>query len=470
MPWLHNLFFRQSLLAAAFSMMLMTSSLAAELTAGPMVGATAMRQVKIWLQANGPGKAQIEYWEVAPANTATMAMNVSPKRAMSHTVALEADTDFVAQFNVGLIEPGRTYEYRVLIDNKEQKIPQPLRFKSQSFWQWHTDAPDWKMLLGSCSFTNDPTYDRPGRPYGGAPSERRIYDSMAAQKPDLTVWNGDYLYYREADEDSELGMRYRWRYDRGQADHQSLLRTGSHVALWDDHDYGPNDSNSSFRLKGEALALFKRYWANPSFGLPELPGAFTTYRFNDAELFMLDDRYYRDSDKLQAADKSKIGAAQLRWLKNALLMSVSPIKLIVTGGQVTDDTSAYEGWHNFPEERADFLKFLADHKLNGVILLTGDRHFTQVLKTERQGLYPLYELTCSPTLSGPASGLVVERLNKKMVPGTFVQTRNFCSLDFSGPKNDRRITLRSFAVNGDKNWEREIRLTELQVPSAAKVQ
>ncbi len=459
--------FRHSFVAGIVATLLISAANAAELTAGPMVGATAMRQVKVWLQANGPGKAQLEYWEVP---TSTAAAGTTPKRVKTAVVPLEAETDFVAQFMVGLLEPGRTYEYRVLIDNKEQKVPQTLRFKSQAFWQWHTDAPDWRMAYGSCSFTNDTPYDRPGRPYGGVPADRRIYETMAAQKPDLTVWNGDYFYYREADEDSELGLRYRWRYDRGQPDHQAILRTGSHVALWDDHDYGPNDSNSSYRLKGETLALFKRYWANPSYGLPELPGTFTTYRFNDAELFMLDDRYYRDSDKLQAADKSKIGAAQLRWLKNALLMSVSPIKLIVTGSQVTNDASTYEGWHNFPEERADFLKFLADHKLNGVMLLTGDRHFTELLKTDRPGLYPLYELTCSPTLSGPPSGLAAERANKKIVEGTFVPTRNFCTLEFTGPKADRRITIRSFGANGDKNFEKEIRLGELQIPKEQKTQ
>ena len=34
---------------------------AAELLAGPMVGATAMRQVKIWVQGKGVGTAAVEY-------------------------------------------------------------------------------------------------------------------------------------------------------------------------------------------------------------------------------------------------------------------------------------------------------------------------------------------------------------------------------------------------------------------------
>jgi len=163
-----------------------------------------------------------------------------------------------------------------------------------------------------------------------------------------------------------------------------------------------------------------------------------------------------------------LGAAQLRWLKNSLLMSVSPVKLIVAGSQVTNDASTYDGWHNFPEERADILKFLIDHKVNGVIFLTGDRHFTELLKTERSGTYPLYELTCSPLLSGIASVVERERGYKKVVEGTFVAQRNFYTLDFSGSKAERKITMRSFSNTGEKLWERELKLSELQTPTAGK--
>ncbi|MFM7461972.1 MAG: hypothetical protein ACKO15_14165, partial [Burkholderiales bacterium] len=75
-------------------------AMASQLQAGPMVGATAMRQVKIWVQATGKGHAQIEYWETGIAK-------MTPVRLRTATVPLVEDTDFVAQFTVGLLEPGR---------------------------------------------------------------------------------------------------------------------------------------------------------------------------------------------------------------------------------------------------------------------------------------------------------------------------------------------------------------------------
>ncbi len=430
------------------------TSSATKLRAGPMVGATAMRQVKVWLQATAEGAARIEYW----------ALDQPKKIQRSPTLRLKSETDHVAHFSLGLLEPGQRYGYRVMINNREQKVGQPLTFQSQALWQWRTDAPDWKMAFGSCVFTNETKYDRPGRPYGGVPEDKFIFTAMAKQQPDLTLWGGDYLYHREVDEDSELGLRYRWRYDRGTPEQQVLLRTGSHISIWDDHEYGPNDSNSSYRFKGEALTLFKRYWANASYGLPETPGIFGVHRMNDAEFFLLDNRYHRDSDLLLSDDKSKLGKDQLRWLKNALLASVSPIKIIAAGSQITNEVNRWESWMRFSKEREDIMKFLVDHKINGVIFLTGDRHFTELLKTERNGTYPLHELTCSPLLSGVSSNLYAERANKQLVEGTFVAQRNFCMLDFSGTRAQRKITMRSFSTTGEKLWERDILLSELQTP------
>jgi alkaline phosphatase D len=280
----------------------------------------------------------------------------------------------------------------------------------------------------------------------------------------MMLWGGDYLYLREADWDSESGIRHRWKHDRGIPEVQGLLRTGHHFAIWDDHEFGPNDSNSSYPLKGESLKFFKRYFANPGYGLPEAPGVFGNFTFNDAELFLTDNRYYRDSDKLIDTGKTMLGAVQLRWLKNALLASVSPVKIIVVGSQVTNVLNTMEGWDKFPGERADILKFLVDQKIDGVVILSGDRHFTEMLKTERPGSYPLYELTCSSLTSGGPTSLEAEKGNRQIVADTFVAERNFCTIDFSGSGKERKLMIRSFSTEGRQLWEKEIALSTLQSP------
>ncbi|MBL8513914.1 MAG: alkaline phosphatase family protein [Betaproteobacteria bacterium] len=433
---------------------------AVELAAGPMAGAASQRGTKLWLQANGQGTAQIEFWNATkPA-----------EKRRTDAVKLKSEEDFVAQFDISGLEPGQTYGYRVLLDGKDAKVPQSPTFRTQALWQWRGNAPDWKLAFGSCAYDNEAAYDRPAKiPYGGPPEQSRIFDSIARVKPDMMLWGGDFLYHREADWDSAWGLSYRWSYAKRQPALQKLLRTGNHYAIWDDHEYGPNDSNASYVFKGASLALFKRHFPNPSFGLPETPGTFTHFNFNDVDFFLTDGRYYRDADNLISEDKAMLGAVQMRWLKNAILASTGPIKVIVSGSQVTNPSDPWrDGWDKFPKERDDFMKFLVDQHIPGVIFLTGDRHFTALYKTERPGTYPIHELTCSPLTSGVGSDAKEERNKPNVVPGTFVADRNFCTLDFTGARDARKISIRSFDPDGKMLWEKELAAKDLRGPQPPK--
>jgi alkaline phosphatase D len=340
----------------------------------------------------------------------------------------------------------------------DQVASEDLFFTTQVLWQWRTDAPDFTVLAGSCNFGNEPLVDRPGKPYG---DRHEIFDIMASQSPDLTLWLGDNLYYREVDYSSREGMAHRWAYERKQPYVQKLLRTGSHASIWDDHDYGPNDSNASFVLKADALDLQKRYWANPSYGLPEVPGSFTTFSFGDADFFMLDNRWYRDDQKLNDPKRAMFGERQIRWLKNALLTSTARFKLIAGGSQFLHKGARGDTWVDYAEEREDFLRFLTESTISGVIFLSGDVHRTELTKIERPGSYPLHDLTCSPMTSGV---YMDERLKvrENLVPGTVVlDERNFCHLRFEGARAERRLVLRSIASDGKTQWTHQITAAEL---------
>ncbi len=451
--------------------------MAGGLAAGPMAGHRDARSVILWLQGDAKAAVQIEYW---PASVEYRKAGSTP-RARSAPQMLNSADDFAAHITLSSLIPGTVYHYRVFIDGKEVKLPQPLSFTTEALWQWRRHAfiaaqghvvPDFKVAFGSCVYVNDPPYDRSLNPSGAFGKGYEIFNSIAAQKPDVMLWLGDNNYLREADYASPSGMAYRYRHDRALPALHNLLRTGHHYAIWDDHDYGPNDSNSSFIYKGEALKLFQRYWANGAYGLPGgLPGAagglpetsgiFRSVSINDADFFLLDNRTHRDSDKLQDAGKTMLGASQLRWLKNALLASTAHVKVIVSGGQMLKTTPPqFEGWSNFANERGGFLDWLAAQRVNGVLFLSGDRHHTVLTKLERAGTYPLYDFTCSPL----TAGAFMPGKNEDMThtdADTVVSQRNFCSIDFSGSWGERKLTLKSFDATGTELWKREINVKEL---------
>jgi alkaline phosphatase D len=158
------------------------------------------------------------------------------------------------------------------------------------------------------------------------------------------------------------------------------------------------------------------------------------------------------------------GPDQMRWLKNALLSSTATFKVIVSGGQMLNERlyNRFEGWHNFGEERRDFLDWLSRNRVPGVIFMSGDRHYTELLEVSRaDGMYALRELTCSPLTAGAFANPGAERDKPIQRPGTMVTQRNFCRLSFSGAHRDRVVTIESHDAAGRVLWQVRLRQSDL---------
>lgn len=418
------------------------------LVAGPMPGYSAMRATTIWLQGNTDSQVTLEYW---PEQQPGQRQSTAPQR-------LTAEQQYATHIDITDLQPGTRYKYRVRLDDEPQAFSREPGFQTQPLWNWRRPPPDFRMLAGSCAYVNDTAFDRPGKPYG---SGYGIFEHMAGQSPDMMLWLGDNVYLREADYDSYWGMAERYRHTRALPELQSLLRGTHHYAIWDDHDYGPDNANQAFPLKQHSLELFRRYWANPAYGLPDAPGVFTGFSFGDVDFFLLDDRYYRNADNApQTAAKGMLGAAQLAWLRDGLLRSRAPFKIIANGSQMLNDLAGPEGWNHFRDERSGFLAWLVESSIPGVVFLSGDVHYSALFKMERDKDYPLYELSCSPLTAGPRTrDLSADTL---LVPGTHVRERNYCQLDFSGPAGARLLTISVIDADGDLQWSREIASSELR--------
>lgn len=429
---------------------------AAEVRIGPMAGANSMRSSKIWLQTDASASVEIAFWPIGKPE----------QKLLSPSILTQADDDFTALFDLVSLEPGMEYAYQVVLDGSvSNKLP-TLKFHTQKLWQWRENPPNFTLMTGSCSYINEAVYDRPGNGYG---NHYGIFNAMAKREPELMLWLGDNVYYREVDYMSPDDLHLRYLHDRAIPELQPLLQTGHHLAIWDDHDFGPNNSNSSYVFKEKALELFKQNWANASYGFSDHPGIYGQFSYNDVDLFLLDNRYYRDHDEMpDSPDKVLFGKQQMRWLKNALMTSTAPFKIIASGGQSINDHNRWEGWINFPDERKDFYQWLEQTRVEGVFFLAGDRHHTELLKVERDNAYPLYELTCSPLTSGSHS-VKAEQDKDTVVRGTTViGERNFCEIGFSGPRKDRQMNIRVFDKAGKQLWEKVLKQSLLRNPKPKK--
>ena len=424
----------------------------ATLVSGPMLADVTHRGAAIWVQVDRDAEVRVE--AVGPDSLGAAATVATDARGIA-TVVLDG------------LEPGTDYAYTVLVDGVALQPSYPTAFTTQALWQWRTDPPSFTAALGSCFYDNEPAYDRPGNAYGGSTA---IFGEIAALRPDLMLWLGDNTYLREVDWWSAGGIDHRFRHSRATPDLQPLLASTAHYATWDDHDFGPNDADRSYVLKGETLDTFSAYWPSATRGMPGVPGVFTHFQWADVEFFLLDDRYHRAPNDAPVAERTILGAEQRQWLLDALTTSRAPFKVIAVGGQFLNPLAVFETFSAVaPAERQTLLNQIAARRIEGVVFLSGDRHHTELMRLERPGHYPLYEFTSSPLTAGASTYALredsPEYTNPLRVDGTLVAgVHNFGTLTVTGPRTDRTMRMRTFDADGAMLWEHTVRARDLQYP------
>ncbi|MBL7942719.1 MAG: alkaline phosphatase D family protein [Flavobacteriales bacterium] len=409
------------------------------LTSGPMIGYCEMREAIIWIQTNIPAKCHIRYWPEGVVNTV--------EKVFGETKVEYGNT---LEFRLSNLQPGTTYAYEINVGGY-LAFEGVNTFSTQPLWQYRTDPPEFTLATGSCAFINEAAFDRPDKPYGGG---YEIFTHMAAQKPDMMLWLGDNVYFREVDWTTRSGMIYRYTHSRSIAELQPLLKACPQYAIWDDHDFGPNDSDGSFAHKKDALDVFNLFWANPGEGADGTDDISTQFTFGDIDFFLCDNRTHRISHQVKGQEAAILGKEQCDWLIQALKYSKAPFKIVAMGGQFLNPVAKYENYANWVDERNYLLNAISDNNITGVVFLTGDRHCTELSKLDLAEQLPVYDLTVSPLTSSAYDNTNEE--NSLRVKGTLVPERNFATLKFSGPRKARVLTIQVFNNQGKELWQQVI--------------
>ena len=416
----------------------------AQLISGPMLGQVELRTAKIWVEVKPGSTVDLWYWKKGESASQKLSKSVAADQWFGTLV-----------FDVVGLEMNTTYEYAIAVNNKSGRKPSQVDglFTTQELWQWRKPAPDFSFLTGSCAYFNEPIYDRPGTPYG---YDSSIFETMAKEKSSFMLWLGDNWYTREPDYLSEWGLWYRASRDRSLPVLQKFLKAMPHYAIWDDHDYGPNDADKSYALKETSRKVFMNYWGNPSYGSNQ-QGIYTRVSYGDCDFFLMDDRYFRSNDEMNGyaygkpnPDKRMWGAEQMEWLKNSLLQSKAVFKFIVTGSQTLNPASPYDCLQDYPIEFQDLMGYLTAENINGVLFLTGDRHHSEVIRYERPNAYSLYDITSSPLTSGVGRVGGKEKNNPARVANTLVETQNYTRISVGGKRGERKLTIEFISIKGEK--------------------
>jgi alkaline phosphatase D len=436
----------------------LSSSAQSLIVAGPMLGYTEYRTSRVWIEVHpATSNLSIQFWAKDKGKRFTKKLLYKEK----------LNSDFpTATFTLTGLEPGTTYQYEITAVGGGKTEKRTGTVSTQQLWNSRTPAPDLSFITGSCAYTNEAKYDRPGKPYG---SDSSIFLTMSKTSADFMLWLGDNWYTREVDYFSAWGLRYRAHHDRSIKVMQPLLKAMPQYAIWDDHDFGPNDFGTSYIFKEESRKVFMDYWANPTYGF-EGKGIYTQFVQSDVAFFLLDDRTWRSNDGFNdsingAPDEEKrmFGRTQMKWLKDALLSNRNAtFKIISSGSQMLNPVSPYDCFRHFETEYKELMEFLETYKITGVIFLTGDRHRSEIIKISRPGTYPLYDITVSPLTSRTYEPGGAEKNIPERVEGSLVTTHNFAKVSIVGANGNRVLKIDYFDTQGNKlaQWqtsEKELR-------------
>jgi alkaline phosphatase D len=189
------------------------------------------------------------------------------------------------------------------------------------------------------------------------------------------------------------------------------------------------------------------------------------------QVILLDTRYFRSrlvGGKPYAANNDPaatiLGPAQWRWFEEQLRQPAD-LRLVVSSIQVVSQDHGGEKWMNIPHERRRLYELIRDTKANGVIFLSGDRHFADLSVMDGGVGYPLFDLTSSG-LTQAARAWRPLLPNTQRVAGMSFGT-NFGLIAIDWAKPDPIASLQIHDEAGDVRINQKLPLSILRPAKAA---
>lgn len=394
---------------------------------GPMLSDVGEDSVVVWLRTPSPQNIRVEVKDgegscVSQANSKTSESN-----------------DLTAKIRVKGLEPLTQYTYKLFDSQGEIPVPNAT---------FRTAPAQGQKATVRVAFGGGSRYN---------PPKERIWDTVAQTNPDIFLFLGDNLYQDEPESRSLQRVYYYRRQLR--PEYQNLTASTAIYAIWDDHDFGKNDCAGGLdpfspAWKVPVWKVFKENWANPGFGFgDEYPGCWFKFSYGDIDFFMTDGRYYRDFKK-----GTMLGPKQKQWLLDSLSASKATFKVLCSGTLWTEaaDKGGKDSWWGVKGEREEILSLIDRNNIGGVVLLSADRHRTDVYEIKRPDGYTLYEFETSKLTNNHTHG------TKKQAIFSYNQGNFFATLEFEQGVEDPQVTFRCITIEGKEVYKLALKRSQLE--------
>lgn len=314
----------------------------------------------------------------------------SPAYSLPDT-AIGGVNNRVVRLSIENLAPGRDYYYRFEVNGV---VDTTAIGRSKTF---ASGAHSFTLALGSCAQTG---------------STNAVFDTIKASNPVLFLHLGDMHYQNIAVNNIDL---YRNAFESVLASpsQSALYREIPLAYVWDDHDYGPNNSDSTSASRLAARRAYQEY-------IPHYPLAFgegnvpINYAFTIGRVrFIVCDMRSARSPAFSSdnAAKTMLGRSQKDWFKRQLMIANGRYPLIVWVNTLPwIGTTGDDGWYLYTNERREIANFIKDNNIRGLCMLSGDAHMIAIddgtnsdYATSGSAAFPVFHaaaLDQSPSLKG----------------------------------------------------------------------
>lgn len=274
--------------------------------------------------------------------------------------ALNATNDRVVDFTAGQLHSNTTYYYAVEVDGVLDTM---IRGKVVTFPPY--GAAIFTIGLGSCANTA---------------SNHVVFQTIRGHNPLLFLHLGDFHYQNIAVNDPNM-FRAAYRSVLASANQSNLYRSTAVNYVWDDHDFGPNNSDSTAPGRTASRLTYQEYVPHYPLaaGSGDIP-IYHSFTIGRVAFIVTDSRSARSpASATDNAAKTMLGATQKAWLKQQLLAYQDDFPLKVWANTlpwigVTGD----DGWHLYTNERREIADFIKDSGITGLCMVSGDAHMLAI--------------------------------------------------------------------------------------------
>ena len=284
----------------------------------------------------------------------------------------KAEEMYLGKVDIDSLLPGEQYYYQLEVnDSLDYFAGYSGKFRTPP-----EGAFSYKIAFGACARSS---------------SSSEIFTQIESEEPLLYLNIGD-LHYGNIDDDciEEFAEAYYRVFTA--PNRNALYRSTAFAYMWDDHDYGDNNSGIDADCRPVSLDMYKKFIPHYKLAFSEdIAPISQSFVIGRLRFLLTDLRSHKIEPEYLGCERTRRGSnfgteQHLEWFRAELLEAKRAGQMVVWISGIPfingEEGPNYicdedDDWGGFPEERAGIATFVEEHNIPACIL-SGDAHMVAI--------------------------------------------------------------------------------------------